>query len=74
MSISVPTKEFSKDEEWLLLSKVLGKRIIFRADVINIKNKHVVDFDDHHCNEATAITSVKCKGRNIFITNKIFKN
>jgi len=73
MNISIPMKSFGKDEEWLLLSKVLGKRIIFRADVINKKNKQIVDFDGHHCNEASAITSVKCKGRDIFITNEILK-
>jgi len=72
MNISIPTKNFGKDENWLLLDVVLGKRVIFRADEINKCKKRPVDFDGHECDEASARSSVKCKGRDVLITNKIF--
>jgi len=73
MNVEVPAANFGRNEDWLLLSRVLGRRIIFRADVINLCKGRTLDFDGHPCNEATAHTSVKCKASDILITEKIFK-
>ena len=73
MNKSVPIAIFGKDEEWLLLSKVLGRRVVFRADVIKKCKKRPTDFDDHECDEANAKSSVKCKARDILIDKKILE-
>lgn len=71
MSKIVPTKIFGDDEEWLLLSKVLGRRVIFRADAINTLKKRPKDFDGHECDEAHARSSVKCRGRDIIVKDSV---
>jgi len=72
-SIAIPIKNFGKNENWLLLNNVLGKRIIFRADSITKDGKRPKDFDGHECDQASALSSVKCKTKDIFINDKIFK-
>ncbi len=60
-SITIPTKTFPDGEVWLLLEPILGKRVVLRAHEIDVKN--AVDYDSHHCPEAHAKGSVKCKSK-----------
>ena len=69
----VPTKNFQDGDEWLLLSRVLGRRVTFRADTIKKCKKRQKDFDDHECDEAYARSSVKCKSRVISVGDKILQ-
>ncbi|MBI2523493.1 hypothetical protein HYW19_03815 [Candidatus Woesearchaeota archaeon] len=68
--LKVPIKYFQDGEPWLLLDSVLSKRVIFRAHEIDIKGS-VKDFDPHHCMEAHARGSVKCKAKSWDISDKI---
>lgn len=68
--VKIPIKFFSDGEPWLLLESVLGKRVIFRAHQIQMKGR-VQDFDPHHCDEAHARDSVKCKAKSWDISDKI---
>ena len=49
-------------ETWLLLNKVLGKKVVFRAYSINHKGR-VKDPSDHRVEEAHAEGGVKCKSK-----------
>jgi hypothetical protein len=72
MTIEFPTDNYGTNEDWVLLSKILGKRIIIRADVIQ-KPTRAVDFDGHECSQTSAKSSVKCKTKDILINDSIFK-
>ena len=60
--VKIPIKEFPDGQVWLLLDTVLGKRVILRAHDISVK-KNVMDYDTHHCPEAHAAGSVKCRAK-----------
>lgn len=71
-AIQVPVKTFPDGQKWLDLDSVLGRRVVLRAHEINLK-KNVQDYDSHHCPEAHAKGSVKCKSKVYEITDKILK-
>ena len=65
--MEIPTAKIGGDT-WLLLNKVLGKKIIFRA--VSIKHKgRVKEPSDHRVDEAEAEGSVKCKSKYYDISN-----
>ncbi|MBI3051868.1 hypothetical protein HYY74_05420 [Candidatus Woesearchaeota archaeon] len=69
--IPIPVKTFPDGSNWLILSDMLGKRVIIRAHEIDLK-QNVQDYDAHHCPEAHAKSSVKCRPKgDIDITDKI---
>lgn len=68
--IKVPIKIFDDGEKWLLLDNILGKRVVLRAHEIDIK-ENIEDYDKHHCPEAHAKGSVKCKAKTFDISDKI---
>lgn len=67
MGLNIPTTEIN-GEKWLLL-KCLDRKILFRADSIEIKGKRVSDPSGHRMDEAIAEGSVKCKPRSWDLTN-----
>ncbi len=70
--IKIPIKEFPDGSYWLLIGAGLETdSIIFRANKI-IKNKNrPQDYDTHHCDQASAKGSIKCKPKSYFITDKL---
>ena len=71
-AIQIPVKTFPDGQKWLDLESVLGRRVILRAHEIDLK-KNVEDYDKHHCPEAHAKRSVKCKSKTFSINDKILK-
>ena len=72
--IEIPIKKFSDGLYWLLLSSGLEtKGFIFRADSIEKDKKRLVDYDNHHCDQASATGSVKCRAKSYFIMDKVLQ-
>lgn len=72
MKIDIPVKKYPDGSFWLQLSNGLGtKGFIFRADSINKDKKRPQDYDTHHCDQASATGSVKCRAKSYFITDKL---
>lgn len=67
--IHIPVKVFPDGEQWLMLDSILGKRVVMRAHEINLKQ--AIDYDTHHCPEAHARGSVKCRAKSWDISERI---
>jgi hypothetical protein len=75
MNIEIPIKKYPDDSYWLMLSMGLeSKGLIFRAVRIDKDNKRPPDYDTHHCDQASATSSVKCRPKSYFIMDKIIKS
>lgn len=74
MNIEIPIKKYPDNTYWLLLGRGLEtKGITFRADTIIRDSKRPPDYDTHHCDQASATGSVKCRPKSYFIMDKILK-
>ncbi|MBI2142271.1 hypothetical protein HYU15_02145 [Candidatus Woesearchaeota archaeon] len=56
-TVSIPVKRVN-DEKWLILSHISSKGLV-RAVRIDKRKKQVLDWDGHHCDEASASGSVR---------------
>lgn len=54
---------FSKDMHGWIVLRNLGKKIIMRAQSIDVRKQRITDEDDHRCFEAVAEGGVKVRSK-----------